>query len=306
MHHSRHIFLIIVVLFLLAGCQRGENESGEEGEDEQAVGTVRPDPIPVSFATLNADPFTFLNRVVRVTGVYRPAVPVGCFPFSGPETRWRMIADGFELPIDGLAQVTEVAPDGLVVTIDGIWRKYEGPFGCGDEPPELTFWYLEANQVVSPNPLGGELLAQSSLATVDAAETERGAAAPTSPNPTVNLTVTLIPTPSRVIVGTVTAVPTFTPTVRVTVSATPTANSQSTPTVTPTGTLLSTSTPGPTSTGTITATPTPTQGSGNPQTPQPTSTLPQSGSGTRTAATPNPTNTPSGYPGPGATSTAYP
>lgn len=304
MFNLRPLFIIFVALILLAGCQRGGDttENGADGQSGSAVGTVRPNPIPVTFATLNADPFTFLNRVVRVTGVYRPAPPVGCFPFAGPQTNWRMIADGFELPVNGLAPVSEVAPDGLVVTIDGIWRKFEGPFGCGDDPPERTFWFLEANQLVSPNPLGGILIAQSSETTIQPTLSVVGSGTETPAEPNLLLTVTLNPTPSPVVLGTTTPVPTFTntPFVIPTESPTPLVGSRFTPTVTPIGAVGATPIFGPTSTGTITATPT--AGPGNSLTPNPTATLGSSGSGTRTAATPSVTETPSGgYPPPNQT-----
>lgn len=300
MLNLRRLFFVFIALILAVGCQRGgdNTENGSDGQGRGAVGTVRPNPIPVTFATLNADPFTFINRVVRVTGVYRPPTPVGCFPFAGPITNWLMVADGFELPVNGLAPVAEVAPDGLVVTIDGIWRKYEGPFGCGEDPAERTFWYLEANQLVSPNPLGGEFIAQPPENTIQGTIPPLGPTG-TPSDPSLLLTVTLNPSPSPFASGSTTPVPTITntPFTIPTESPTPSGGPTATPTATGTATLVTT--PMPTSTGTITATPT--SGPGNSLTPDPTATLGSSGSGTRTSATPNPTNTPAGYPPPNET-----
>ncbi|MDJ0753485.1 MAG: hypothetical protein QNJ45_08215 [Ardenticatenaceae bacterium] len=266
---------------------------------------MRPDPIPVTFATLNADPFTFLNRVVRVTAVFRSASPVGCFPFTGPKTSWRMVADGFEMPVNGLAAVAEIAPDGLVVTIDGIWRKYEGPFGCGDEPEISTFWYLEASQLVTPNPLGGSDGQPANQSPINPTP-DGNAVTGTPAGQPRGMTPTPSSTPTSQVVSTITPVPTFTPESQTaTATPSPTTAGSTTATVTPTGTIVTTI--APTSTGTITVTPTPTPGQGTTQTPEPTSSVGESGSGTRTAATPRPTDTPEGgYPPPNNNTTPYP
>jgi hypothetical protein len=41
------------------------------------------------------------------------------------------------------------------MTVEGYWRLYEGPLGCGKNAPRAAIWYLEVLRIVEPNPLPG-------------------------------------------------------------------------------------------------------------------------------------------------------
>lgn len=246
-------------------------------------GLISSQPITITFSTLNADPYAILDRYVRVTGSFTKLQPIVCTPTKGPQARWALVSDGLQMDMVGLENVIPMIPEGATLTVDGIWRLYTGPLGCGKEPAAQQLWYLEAQRIHAPNPLAfGDVAAQP---VVDeplftptpefppAGEVELPPLEPTFPSETGEFptapAIGITPLPSN---------PGLTATPRPTTRPGTTPTITLTPSPTPTGTLSPTPTPtiDPNMTGTPTSTvPTPT--------PQ---TLPGEGSG----------YPPSGYP----------
>ena len=241
-------------------------------ETAGASGPLFGHPEPVTFPVLDQDPAAYHNRLIRVTGAYAPLSLPECGRFRGPVVRWTLVDEGLRLDAVGFEGILSLVPDGIDLTVDGFWRLYEGPLGCGKEPPSDRLWYMEVVRLVQPNPL--PLLSGRALA-LDA-----------SPRISVTMSISTL-TPTPVTDGTATPSPTPTPSRTPTRTETPgpgtasvTPDSTARPTMTPTGTA--TDTPGSgvsTSTPTGTLMPTPTRTGGS------TPTLPP------------PTNTPSSYPG---------
>ena len=142
----------LILILLLLGCSGREGLLWPSSPSPTPIGTVLPPPIPVNFETLNADPLVFRNKMIRVEGVYRAADRISCQPYKGPEIDWHLIADGFEMNITGQRQVVELAPELASLTVEGVWRLYQGPVGCGKEPARDFVWYLETVRIVEPNP----------------------------------------------------------------------------------------------------------------------------------------------------------
>lgn len=262
--------------------------------------TINGQALLVDFDALNDNPAEYSNKRIRVSGNYLRLEPITCAPFSGPRIQWGLVAEGLQLNARGFeAIVLPLVAANTQMTLEGIWRRYPGPAGCGKEPP-TGLWYLDVEQIVQPNPLVAGLVTPATLLSITpppfpgtATPTLAGGLPPVGGTPIPNVTIV-----STVAVSTPIG---STPVGGTAVTATPTP----TPTSTATGTLATpTSGPG-TPTGapglpTGTATPTPT---GN------------SGSGTTVPTPTNPaivTATPgNGYPGPpppGSTTmpTAYP
>lgn len=245
--------------------------------------TINGQPLLVDFDALNGNPAEYSNKRIQVSGSYLRLEAEDCELFNGPRIQWGLVAEGLQLNARGYeAIVLPIVSPGTPMTLQGIWRRYPGPAGCGKEPP-TGLWYLEVERIVQPNPLVAGTRTPVAVLSI-------------TPPPFPSVTPTTFgsppavgtPIPSVTIVSTiVVSTPTSTPTLDGTaVTNTPTA----TPTSTATGTLATpTSGPGtPTGapgTPTSTATPTPSVTPGGPGVPTPT----------------NPssvTATPGGYPGP--------
>lgn len=246
-------------------------------------------PLLVTFNQLNETPYDFLNRTIRVSGDYVPLERPTCTPYNGPRIDWALISDNFQLDVKGYRMVRRLVPKGQSLTVEGVWRLYEGPLGCGKEPETDTVWYLAVTQILQPNPLptGGNVIASDGINVITTPLPQGGSIATPLPAATVIPTPTPLPSPSP----TVTSSPSPTATGE---GVTATVTASVSPTATPTETAAPGTTRRPTNTPPATATATPTQ--------TPTATL----TGTPATATPQPTQPslptstpdPDDYPGP--------
>ncbi|HEX6384301.1 MAG TPA: hypothetical protein VF177_06500, partial [Anaerolineae bacterium] len=190
------------------------------------------EPILVTFPELSENPFTYLNQRIRVSGDYTPLPRPDCIPYSGPKIRWALVADNLQLNAIGFEPILRLVEPETALTVEGIWRLYDGPAGCGKAPPSDNVWYLEVERIIQPNPLTGPT-------------------GPVGPGPAGPVT----PPSSETTTPTATAVPTATPTFTPSASATTTT----TPALTPSTSVTATATAGsitPTATfpGTVTTT----------------------------------------------------
>jgi len=168
-----------------------------------------------------------------------------------------------------------LAVDGLQLTVEGQWQRWEGPIGCGRSVVPSVVWYLRARQILAPNPLVAVTL------------TPRG---PVEPPVGGIITPGVTAPPADLpAVGTPTATsppsPLVTPTEFRSPLATPTPTSSFPPSPTPTGTLSAVASPTLTPTGPFSPIASPTA------TPFPTYTPDGADSPTSTAS---PTPTPGG------------
>jgi hypothetical protein len=248
-------------------------------------------PVIVTFAQLNEDPFALINRTIRVTGSYTPLDLPRCDgSYSGPHIVWALIAEELQLDARGFEHIMRLVPPGTTLTIEGIWRHYKGPHGCGKEPPTATVWYLEVSRIIQPNPLpllNGTAVSLDTIVTPTFAPTNP-AAQPTelvgtplpsatsetlTETPSATATEFAIPTATLELPPTITATPSPGPSPTATPSPDPNASPTFTPTATNSGSEATATPPtsdGPTATP-IPALPTATPGDGYPGT-NPTAT----------------------------------
>lgn len=276
---------LTVALFLLSACQsngvfRPEADTATPGADFNGF------PVTVSLPQLAANPMTFLNQPVRVSGEFTVKESTACEgSLRGPSILWTIVADEWQLNIAGMEELPSRLPEGTPLTLDGIFQQYVGPVGCGKRPESASVWFLRALQVVEPNPLplvnglnltglalASDLPGPSELPVEIEPTAEAPGPAPTNSDtggtPVVDPTTTPTPTPTS-------AAPIASPPAP---GATATATSTATPTATPTSTPES-------------AEPSPTPDPAVSPTPEP----------------PPPTPTPGGYPPfPTATPRSYP
>ena len=235
---------------------------------------IEGDPILIDFPDLNEDPFSYLNQRIRVTGDYTPLPPPDCTPFSGRRIRWALVAESLQMNAVGFERVLRLVEPDTTLTVEGIWRLYSGPAGCGKEPPDANVWYLEVERIVQPNPLTGF--------TGPAGPGPIGPVTPMGPAETPSDGTSIPTATSTPSAGTPAATtPALTPSASATASAT-----AGTPTVPVTGTITPTATATPTTTATG----------------QPPATLTTPPAQTPTSGATVPpvmTATPGGYPGQG-------
>ena len=260
--------------------------------------TINGQPLLVDFEALNDNPAEYTNKRIQVSGNYLRLEPEDCELFNGPRIQWGLVAEGLQLNARGFeAIVLPIVSPGTPMTLQGIWRRYPGPAGCGKEPP-IGLWYLEVEQIVQPNPLVAGTRTPVALLSITPPPFP-GTATPTTAGlpPAIGTPIPSVTIVSTVVVGTPGSTPTLDGTA---VTATPTP----TPTSTATGTLATpTSGPGtPTGapgTPTSTGTPTPSVTPGGPGVPTPTNpalvTATPGGYPGPTSPAPSPSNTPDPY-----------
>lgn len=283
----------LFLLFALTACQKQGVFRPEVSPIPVSNDVILGEPILVSFTELANNLERYQNVLIRVTGVYTPLSAPGCSLERGPRTRWSLVGEGKQMKVIRFEQVVvPLAWEGLTMTLDGVWRKYEGPLGCGKNAPSGVIWYLEAMRIVDPNPIPDYFLENTPPAEPDNDSTPEISSdetpiapvegTPTNPGYPVDVTPTVsaftpTPTPTRLVLPSLTPTGPVTtaPTIQVTTpaAATPSGTPTPTPTATPT-----------TGTATPTGTVTPTPGPGTPSV-TPLSTTP-----------PEPTTT--GYPAP--------
>lgn len=148
----RQSFSILLLLLLLAGCR---------AEVEPTPTPVATTPLvisalaqPITIGMLAADPDQYLGQLLQLTGQFQrqPRLVCAAAPHPSPPS-WGLVADGYLAYVQGFAQVNEVAAPGLMITVQGFWRYWEGEVGCGTEVVPQELYYLELTQILAPSPI---------------------------------------------------------------------------------------------------------------------------------------------------------
>ena len=311
-------WVVIIILFLVALClllfaalywqnqPRPLKPARETATPHEVI--VDGQPIVVTFEELNSNASAYQNKWVQVSGSYFPKSPTVCNPkpSNGPIFKSVLVAEGFQLDVQGGEEALAIVAVNTDMVVQGIWRRYSGPVGCGKEPASGIVWYLDIRAVVQPNPIAG-----STPLPIDGTVAADILTAVPQMTPTPNAdgsipTPTFTPIPVTVVVETPIVTNTPTPTSG-TIIPTPTTLVVQTPTATATdGTFTRTPTPNPNATatpqGSVTSTATATATvTGTPPTAVATETRPSGiPTATRPAGypvnTPVPSSTPGGYP----------
>jgi hypothetical protein len=272
----RATWVLILASLALAGCLARRGELKPLNPAAGAAAVIVGQPQLVTFSELEADPERYRDTLLRISGVFYHLPPLECFPANGARAEWALVDSGLRLDAVGLESLVHLSAEGIDFTVDGIFRLYEGPVGCGKEPPAATSWYLQALQIIQPNPL---------------IRSER------PPGYEVVIVVPTIPAPIPIPYVTPAPGVTRTPVLPPTVAAQPTIPGAATiaagtPTVTASPTRVTTPAGSPTAAGTPSPGPSPTPEPTNGASPTPTT----GGGGYPPPGTPPPASTPPGYP----------
>lgn len=149
---------LLLLAAVLLGVLRGCDPTAAGLLPPLATATPVPQLIPgepavVSFAELNADPFQYINRRIRVTGDLTFPEQPNCTPYSGPRFVWALVAEQLQLDARNFERVMRQVAPATTLTVEGTWRQYQGPLGCGKGAPRGVAWYLEVQRIIQPNPL---------------------------------------------------------------------------------------------------------------------------------------------------------
>lgn len=218
----------------------------------------------LTFTELNTDPGVYRDQLIQVSGTYTPLSPPDCRPWTGIPIEWSLVSEGLQLNAIGFETILRFVNPGTELTVLGYWRLYQGPLGCGKEPPAGVVWYLEVVRVLEPNPLliGGNDLSLTvvanyplpTLGTIEALTTPTPSTTP-APTATIEQEATEPAIDIETPVGPGEATETATLAFPGTVTHTPDPNA--TPTLETTPDINSTASPTPTVAGATTETPNP-------------------------------------------------
>lgn len=155
---NRHWFLSFFIIgFLLAACI---NNIEITPTPFPVTGSSNPGDIttqllPVDLTELIANPKTYEGALIQVNGRYRRLLPRVC---SGtryaPPTTWNLTVDELTAYMSGFDnELRSLLPENTTMSVNGIWRQWHGPVGCGKEATPQDVWYLEVREIISPNPI---------------------------------------------------------------------------------------------------------------------------------------------------------
>lgn len=276
------IILFLLLAIVLSACVgEGSFKPGRPSPTPQGI--ISGEAIPVTFAELDADPWAYQGRLIRVSGMHVTLPAPACTRYRGPQLEWALVGENFRLDVAGFESVMQWVPEEMALTVDGFLRLYQGPLGCGKEPPAGTVWYLDMVRLVQPNPLPGLGIVEDREPSPRVTPPAAGVVTPTA----AATEATAIPTG--------TSTPTPTPGASPSLSPTPTEGTPgaATPSSTPTPAA---ETGTPSATPTLTATPAGTSSSGDTPTPAPPTNTPPPDSYPGGTSPPAATSPPNGYP----------
>lgn len=149
-------FLLAAVILFLVGCSQTVTTNQIHSNRSLAPRVVpRGQPLPVELTQLQRAPEAYEGTLVRVSGQYRRSPIIVCDGIArvSPAT-WRLDVDDEVIGAGGFESLVQnLLPPGLTITVDGVWRFWRGPVGCGKDAPFQSVWYLEVTNIVSPSPV---------------------------------------------------------------------------------------------------------------------------------------------------------
>ncbi len=243
---TRHRYFTGPLLFVLVGLAALVSGCGQE------TATVTP-PIPtidelpllasdVPVTSLLRNPYAFEGERVRISGRYQPLPLMACKndPHVSPAT-WVISDGGYEVPAAGFDTVLrQLGVSDIPIVVEGRWRFWDGPVGCGRRAPNEEIWHIEVSRIVSPNPLSQVVISDQEIAEAPTSTTTSEPLAESSADLTSDTAPTslstLIPTASPTDFATPTRMATATPVEIAPVEATFTVPASPTSTPTPAAT----------------------------------------------------------------------
>lgn len=274
MKRLRYIFWGLTAVLLFTACGSGDAPTPTPfavlSTSTPNIGAAQP--LPVAFEDLISNPIAYEGARIQLSGRYQKVPLQICDGeiFLSPAT-WTLVNGNMIAPLSGFDdQIEALLPEEITMIVNGIWRRWRGPIGCGKDAVTRDIWYLDVREIVEPNPLVRVTLTPSGVEVAEGGQppgTEQTSTPPDEGEPVVATETsgagglgpsstprpTLTPNPGSS-VATPTSIPSATPSdddsddgASTTPSSTAVSGNNPTPTITPT--------PPPGSTAVPTATP---------------------------------------------------
>ena len=148
--------LLLLLLLASAACgARGVGSPTPFPTPAATPSATAAGPITLTVTELAAAPGLYVDAVVQVSGLFhkQPILVCDSEPHPSPAT-WGLAEAGLVAPAGGYdQQVRGLLPEGLFMTVEGRWRRWEGLVGCGKQAATREVWYLDVARVLSPSPL---------------------------------------------------------------------------------------------------------------------------------------------------------
>ena len=151
---SKIIVLCLFIILTVSACLAGEQEATIVSQAATIAGKPL-QPISISPITLLRNPSALEDMYIELAGKYKQ-LPIQVCVEEGHASPigWRLVIDDLEIPASGFDQeLRELAAKGLALVVEGQWKEWEGPVGCGRRAPVQQLWYLSVTEIISPNPL---------------------------------------------------------------------------------------------------------------------------------------------------------
>lgn len=260
---------LIVVFFFFSACTGTEDSAtptpfSKVSSPTPNIGAASP--LVIAYEDLIANPAAYEGARIQLSGQYKKLPILICVGevFQSPAT-WSLENDSLIAPISGFGkQVESLLPENITMVVNGIWRRWRGPIGCGKEATHRNIWYLDVREIVAPSPLARVTLTPIGEEVADLFVTPTAVSAPDDetpiaeatqqPTPITQATPTLFATATQPVGGS-SSTSTPTPTTNSSSSDTPTPTSTPSQTPTPSGSSNQTATPTPNSANSPTPTP---------------------------------------------------
>ena len=158
----------LLLIFVLAACQQLE-PTPTESTQAPKLPEVPLQAIETTMLSLLRNPVAYEGQLVRLSGAYKPQPIAICQDeVRRSPASWSLVDGEAETLAAGFdTMLRELAYSGITLVVEGQWRQWVGPVGCGRRVPESQIWYLDVTNIISPNPLvvstpeGGELVAEA-------------------------------------------------------------------------------------------------------------------------------------------------
>lgn len=152
----RSALLFFLLIPWLTACNRGAGIAPTPFPSPGATLTpTLSGPVVLTVTELAAAPGLYRDTQVQLTGLFRkqPVLVCESDPHPPPAT-WALAEEGVTALAGGFDQeVRSLLPEGLLMTVEGRWRRWEGLVGCGKQAAPREVWYLEVARILSPTTL---------------------------------------------------------------------------------------------------------------------------------------------------------